>query len=380
MTGEIVLFKKTGIFLLRNPTQSAILFLLLTMIFTLAFSGILLFQSTQGCREDTLRQIGATIHIGPNTSYQNSNGNTYTPITKDALDLILKTPHVMGYDASNSDVAGICLPIGFNNVKNYTGVNPYRQKTISGAEESSLLRQNCVYLMGSNAISLVEQFRKHLSTIINGDFPSDTNKGVLISSELARANHLTVGDKMKLQFSETNRKQAIKTLKIVGIYSTKLKFEIASTNFMGSGVLASSPYNQVFADYSTACSVTGHNGDITFFDIYIDMTIPFASLKAQNGMKRFCSPWALFCYRINLRTQIHYRARGGECATLWLTVLICVPTAISSTNKCEFEHVNLSLYRLILVYSLAVSQCLHSQIFISGCVYAKNCLYYLLWP
>lgn len=115
-------------------------------------------------------------------------------------------------------------------------------------------------------------------------------------------------------------------------------------------------------------------------DNIIDMTIPFASLKAQNGMKRFCSPWALFCYRINLRTQIHYRARGGECATLWLTVLICVPTAISSTNKCEFEHVNLSLYRLILVYSLAVSQCLHSQIFISGCVYAKNCLYYLLWP
>lgn len=312
MTGEIVLFKKAGIFLLRNPTQSAILFLLLTMIFTLAFSGILLFQSTQGCREDTLRQIGATIHIGPNTSYQNSNGNTYTPITKDALDLILKTPHVMGYDASNSDVAGICLPICFNNVKNYTGVNPYRQKTISGAEESSLLRQNCVYLMGSNAISLVEQFRKHLSTIINGDFPSDTNKGVLISSELARANHLTVGDKMKLQFSETNRKQAIKTLKIVGIYSAKLKFEIASTNFMGSGVLASSPYNQVFADYSTACSVTGHNGDITFFDIYIDSPDNISYVADQ--VKTMKINWKQ--YQIDNYTQEFYQEYAGQLNNL----------------------------------------------------------------
>lgn len=45
------------------------------------------------------------------------------------------------------------------------------------------------------------------------------------------------------------------------------------------------------------------------------MTIPFALLKAQNGMKLFCSPWALFLSYNRFEEQIHYRARGGECAT-----------------------------------------------------------------
>ena len=57
-----------------------------------------------------------------------------------------------------------------------------------------------------------------------------------------------------------------------------------------------------------------------------------------------------------------------------------MPTAISSTNKCEFEHVNLSLYKLILIYNLAVSQCLHSQILLRGYVSAKNCFQYSGYP
>lgn len=57
-----------------------------------------------------------------------------------------------------------------------------------------------------------------------------------------------------------------------------------------------------------------------------------------------------------------------------LTVYLCVPTTISSTNKCEHEHVNLSLYRLILVYSLVVSQCLYSQIYY-GDVYMLKIVY-----
>jgi len=47
------------------------------------------------------------------------------------------------------------------------------------------------------------------------------------------------------------------------------------------------------------------------------------------------------------RIQANYRARGGEWAQpLSLTEYICVPDALSSTNKQAWEPVNLSLYRL----------------------------------
>lgn len=38
----------------------------------------------------------------------------------------------------------------------------------------------------------------------------------------------------------------------------------------GAGIFRASPYNQIYADYATACSVTGYNGNIYYFGIYID--------------------------------------------------------------------------------------------------------------
>lgn len=51
------------------------------------------------------------------------------------------------------------------------------------------------------------------------------------------------------------------------------------------------------------------------------------------------------------------------CNPLLADRIICVPTTISSINKCEQERKDLSLYRLKVVYSLVVSKCLLTNFF-----------------
>jgi putative ABC transport system permease protein len=305
------LLKRAFIFLLKKPIQTLLLLILVTLIFSFEFSGILLYQSTEATRLDTLRQIGAKITISPNQNYQEI-GAVYEPATNELLDSILKIPHVMGYDASNAQVEGPCEPINFNNVKKHTGVDPYTQNAAVISESDALIYQNCINILGSNDISLTNQFRRHLSKIINGDYPTETNKGVLISSELANENHLSVGDELKLQFIRGDNTKPEKAVKIVGIYETMLKFEILSTNDMGIGIFQGSPYNLVFADYSTACSVTGHNGDITFFSIYIDS--PEYITKVSSDVSNLPIRWDQ--YQINNSTQRFYNEYAGQLNNL----------------------------------------------------------------
>lgn len=306
------MLKRVFIGLYRKPIQTIILIVLLTMICTLEFSGILLYQSAQDSRLDTLRQIGATITISPNHEYQNSKGNVYEPMTEEMLSSILEIPHIMGYDAANGDVEGTCRPINFGNVKKYTGVDPHIQTAVIFPESEALMQQDCVHIFGSNDIKLVNQFRKHLSSVVSGDYPTDENKGVLISSELANTNRLSVGDDLQLQFLGINDLQPEKTVKIVGIYDTSLKFEIMPTNDTGVGVFQGSPYNLVFADYSTASSVTGHNGDITFFAIYIDS--PEYIAEVSREVSKIPINWNE--YQVNNSTQSFYNEYAGQLNNL----------------------------------------------------------------
>lgn len=71
-----------------------------------------------------------------------------------------------------------------------------------------------------------------------------------------------------------------------------------------------------------------------------------------------------------MEAQTHYRARGGEWEQLSLTVYLCVPTALSSTNKWDIKPVNLSLERQYSFFAeQSVPVCVF-QVFQRGCDYA----------
>ena len=321
--GMILLLRRVFFSIYRKTSQTIILLLLITMICTLEFSGIILYTSAQDSRTDILRQIGASISIGPNQDYvkaaMSSNQDTVTdenmvfePMTTEILNSIRNIPHVMGYDEYNSGAHGPCTPIDFNNVKKYTGVDPETQKPDTMSEEEALVEQNYVYLVGTNDASLFHTFRAHLSRIISGRYPDENNRGVLISSELADENQLSVGDEITLKYAYGEDAHPEITARIVGIYETSLKFEILPTNSMGAAIFQGSPYNMVFTDYSTACSVTGRSSDITLISVYCDS--PEYLQEVISAVSKLPINWNH--YQINNDMQNFYTEYAGQINNL----------------------------------------------------------------
>ena len=60
------------------------------------------------------------------------------------------------------------------------------------------------------------------------------------------------------------------SLPVVGIYSTRLYFDVSSTNIEGATIYRISPYNTLYTDYETATSINEKSADIGFFVIYVD--------------------------------------------------------------------------------------------------------------
>lgn len=319
----MLLLRRAFLSIYRKTTQTIILLLLVTMICTLEFSGILLYTSAQDSRTDILRQIGASISIGPNQDYvaaaidfnqdsMTDENMVFEPMTAEILNSIRSIPHVMGYDEYNSGANGPCVPIDFSNVKKYTGVDPKTQKPDMVSEAEALVEQNYIYMAGTNDASLFHTFRAHLSRIISGGYPDENNRGVLISSELADENQLSVGDEITMKYAYGEGSHPEITARIVGIYETTLKFEILPTNSMGAAIFQGSPYNLVFADYSTACSVTGRSSDITFIGVYCNS--PEYLQEVISAVSKLPINWNE--YQINNNMQDFYTEYAGQINNL----------------------------------------------------------------
>lgn len=292
---------KRSFLFLRKKQGFSLLCLSLTLLTTVFFAvSILLYRGSHEIERDILMQIGATLHIGPNTSYQirlqtihaqegeNYDESSYFPIlSKEAEQKILSVDGVLGIEGLNASSIIDALPLNFHNSKQHTGEDPATQD-VKGA--SSMTKEaidtytESVNIVGCNNVQLYDYFRRNLCEVIVGDFPSAANPGVLISEQLAKENGLSVGDviefhpySMIMDGNETSGYiediafyDKTSSLQVVGIYSTHLYFDVSSTNIEGPTIYRISPYNTLYTDYGTATSINGKSSDIRFFDIYVD--------------------------------------------------------------------------------------------------------------
>ena len=136
------------------------------------------------------------------------------------------------------------------------------------------INQESVNLVGCIHPEYYDYFRRNLSELTEGEFPSTSNRGAIISETLAEENNLHVGDFIEIKPYQTGVEisdDAVKediifgdqiiSIKITGIFGTKLYFNVAETNQNGSAIFRISPYNTIFVDYNTAVSITESTPD-----------------------------------------------------------------------------------------------------------------------
>lgn len=272
---------------MRNkPVQSWIAILLSILVLSFEFTVLLLNHSANEIKNNILRDIGITLNLSPDESYLDelmekeyiSSGSpeTFSFSGKglfviddnlrgeiEALDHVVYTDYTIG---------AFMVPLDFANVNKHSGYDPSTQNENADRNINKELYKKCINLIGCYHIDELSSFRRKQNQLIDGEFPTQLNQGILISDLVAKENNLSVGDQVQLASiiqNESISEHSSSTI-IIGIYHTDISFEITESNFYGEGVYAYSPYNRIFADYETACLISNQSDELNNLDVYLD--------------------------------------------------------------------------------------------------------------
>lgn len=326
--------RRTILFIERKHRESVILTVLLFLLFSFFFSGVVMYQSTATYRDKALAEIGATLQISYLPELDES---TLNEVDQNILSRVQSMSHVLGIEVAPPSLSGSCIPLGLETVKTHTGFDPEQQPSPIYSDEEARMESVCVDLIGCSAIPLRNQFRNNMSVISEGSFPTNDNPGILISRNFAELNTLSINDTIKLKYiySDTNSKEF--EVKIVGIYDTTLKFEILEDNDMGVAVYRASPYNAVFTDFDTASMILGRDNTVYNFKVYVDS--PKNLEAVQEQIQKLPMEWEK--YKIYNETLSFYNEYASQ-----------IDTVFSNSIRLIILTSTIGIILFIVVYSI----------------------------
>ena len=308
----------------RQKVRSVIYFL----VFFLSLAGLMgiyvLLTSAQESEATVLESIGASVTL----DYGESTSGEAPVFTADVLDQLANQEHVLGYNQNYSDYA---LPKNFSNCRKYEGNDPATQATFLDLEPET---SDYIVLEGDSNIQLLDLFRQGNAWLTDGSFPSIANPGAIISTYLADANALHIGD--KLNITSCDRTHEI-TISITGIYQTKEAFVITDENIVGEAVFAYSPYNRIYADLDTTTGFFAINPETLYTTFYIDD--PRNVSDTGEAMKTTDIDWSQ--YSLVNTTQNTYNMEAAQ-----------IEATISMAKTMLFFVLIISAATIILVTSI----------------------------
>ena len=212
------------IYIKRNKIKSLIIILIIATIILGEIIGLLLSNASEKSERDAYLYNGAALVI------EDDNGG----FTKSDYDEIRKVKYVTGLGAWRELIAD---PVDTENVK---------EKNVS---------------------------------LIEGEFPTYKNKGIIVEQRYAKKNNLKVGDEVKYTIGDQSEATS---LQICGIYKVDSDFEIYDSNEEGTSVYIHSPYNSIYVDYDYIVELLGLEYTAsTGSEVYIDKIEHIDAVKTQ---------------------------------------------------------------------------------------------------
>lgn len=214
------------LYLKRNKAKTIIIVISIAVIILGEIVGLLLGSASEKTEKDAYLYNGAALIIN------DESGN----FTKADYDNIRKIDHVTGLGGWMESVV---LPMDTSNVKDHTGEDPVDRDVRGYADRMVFVASMDV------AKYSIFSWEKNVS-LVEGEFPSYENKGIIVEQRYAQKNGLKVGDCTKYQIGDTKQEAE---LRICGIYKADTDFEILDSNDEGTSVYIHSPYNTIYLDY-----------------------------------------------------------------------------------------------------------------------------------
>ena len=193
-----MLFKKAFWMTKGKPFQSILSIVLMVIVALSLFVGML-FNKT--------------------AAFVKSGGTFYYPIaisakdpdvhlSLDFIEKLAKDPMISGF---NSSTVQSVKPVDF---RNWVG---YYQKTdnISSDAELSI----------DLDVKFSDAFVNNTAKLIEGEFPTKNNHGVIVEKTMAKYNDIHIGDTIKIDIDHGNKKSRL-SLKVLGFYQLKVPLEV----------------------------------------------------------------------------------------------------------------------------------------------------------
>jgi len=214
-----MLFKKAFWMTKGKPFQSILSIILMVIVALSLFVGML-FNKT--------------------AAFVKSGGTFYYPITisaktpdvhlsLDFIEKLAKDPMISGF---NSSTVQFVKPVNF---RNWVG---YYQKTdnISSDAELSI----------DLNVKFSDAFVNNTAKLIEGEFPTKNNHGVIVEKTMAEYNDIHIGDIIQVDIDHENKKSRL-SLKVLGLYQLMVPLEVKD-QINNRSVYVVSPNTRLFTN------------------------------------------------------------------------------------------------------------------------------------
>lgn len=250
--------KRAGITLWARKGRTILLTIVSSVILVFVMAGLIIQNAALSSAKIASDSVGSNVTLSANREKmfekmraQNSENSSSSALTMptttiDKVKKMAALSNVSSYNITNSS------SVNANSFKAITSTTKQDQIKIGGMTQQS---SGDISISGTTATAGLSDFKTKMAKITSGRgikaSDIDTNN-VVVETELALANSIKVGDKIKV--ANTDDSSKITTLKVVGIYqSTK-------TN---GGPMTSEPGNTIYGSYTLANKIAGTENQVS---------------------------------------------------------------------------------------------------------------------
>ncbi|VDG22961.1 ABC transporter permease [Lactiplantibacillus mudanjiangensis] len=283
-------FKRAWLNLTAKKGRSILLILVTSAIMLFVLAGLLIRNAADTATSNAKKSVGATVTLSANreAAFKKMRSSTSTkksskpklttsPVKLSDAKKIAKLSNVSSYSATVSTSA---------NAKGFDAISTSSSSSTGGGMGmkggmSSSSSSGDIAISGVTSTASTSAFEEKSSKITKGRGITTSDEGtnnVVIESELAKEDSLSVGDTIKLKATTGSKKTY--TMKIVGIY----KASSSTSTQQGPG--ATDPSNSVYTSYTFANTVKGSKYKNTADSVTFNVSDPAKVSSVKTAGKK----------------------------------------------------------------------------------------------
>lgn len=251
--------------------RSLLLIIVMTVIMIFIMAGLLIRNAAVTTVNNTKQQVGASVSLSANRdqAFKKMRQSTSTSTTTQkmtqpklsmpsvSLSTAQKIAKLTGVASYNVSVTTSANASSIDAISTSSSTSNNMMGGAPGGQAASSSNSGDLQITGVLNMQTLSDFKNNTNKITKGRALSSRDvgsKNVVIETELAKQNKLSVGDTIKVKATTTGKKSY--TLKVVGIYKA------SQSSSASMGPQQSDPANTIYTSYTLANQLKGQTNKV----------------------------------------------------------------------------------------------------------------------